>query len=114
MSHEPISIQFWRRIHAYAEKQVRERHLAWWGHDRKCPNCKTWGSVHGAWASIQKTGPMTEILKCERCGFGSEWRLDSMLPYLSPTQPLHTVTAYDLETDRPDLHHPNCKNGGVL
>lgn len=86
---EPLSVRFWRWLHTYSERRLRESFLGWWKHDRKCVNCKTWGSVHGAWSVVREVGPWVQAITCERCGYESHWRMDSMIPYLAETQPVH-------------------------
>lgn len=78
------SVAFWRKVHAYAERRLRETYMRTYLHDRCCPNCKRWGAVGGFdWGHLREVTPWHDALRCTVCDHESLWFMGSMLPILT-------------------------------
>lgn len=78
---EDRPLRFWKWLHAFAERMACARYLDLYKHDRRCPNCGTWGALGGFdWAKAREVTLWTQALRCTACGVESEWDMQGMVP----------------------------------
>lgn len=85
---ESRTLRFWRWIHTFTEKKIREAYMDQFNHDRKCPKCNRWGALGGFdWKHKREIDPWHDGLTCTNCGHESIWYMGSMLPLLIKHRP---------------------------
>ncbi len=79
--------RFWRRVRAIAEGRVRDHYMRRCKHDRRCPNCGTWGALGAGfdWSKLRPVdgAPWQETLPCLQCGYVSTWDCAGMIPTIA-------------------------------
>jgi hypothetical protein len=75
-------LRFWTWLRDFANHRVRAAYMRKVGHDRKCPQCKTWTSEVDGARQVLDDGPMDQVMQCNRCRTWSRWGMETMIPYL--------------------------------
>lgn len=82
--------RFWRRIRAIAEARIRDLYLDRRKHDRRCPNCGTWGALGAGfdWAKLRivEGHPHLDTLPCLQCGHVGTWDCRGIVPVPAETE----------------------------
>ena len=66
-----MNYKFWKRIHEYALKKMRNK---WNSQDLRCPHCNTWVSEVGKFEYKRDSKTGIDMMTCYQCGKDSYWR----------------------------------------
>ena len=73
-----MNYKFWKRIHEYALKKMRNK---WNSQDLRCPHCNTWVSEVGKFEYKRDSKTGIDMMTCYQCGKDSYWRNEGIVSW---------------------------------
>ena len=73
-----MNYKFWKRIHEYALKKMRNK---WNSQDLRCPHCNTWVSEVGKFEYKRDSKTGIDMMTCYQCDKDSYWRNEGIVAW---------------------------------